>query len=193
MSRLRWHDFSGAPPILIAERDLPAWNGFYQPCPDAQSALNADLILPDGRSFVALSDVDFDQPQSDYERLCLHSFEHLGHSLYPLGDSRILVISDYSDGSVGWWSEQRMLITVSQQLPQLARLDPEQWEDALTWDIPPGKVYLMNSCEHGANPDKQPADLCELDLPPGRYRIESYDYDLDSCMMLYRFTALASP
>jgi len=165
MADIKWMDFSGAPPILIPERLLPFWNGFYVPDDDPDDPWSADITLPDGRRFVA----DCDNPDTDYEAICGRSGSSF---LHPLGSGQALVIIDHSDGTVGWWPEERMLLTCSRHLPDQSTLDQLQWKLLFQWNIPDSRLLLMNSCLHGADPNKPPKDFDEISLEPGKYSVE---------------------
>jgi hypothetical protein len=181
MVETKWMDFSGAPPILMPERLLDFWGGFYLPADENDTA---DLTLPNGRAFCVQDDFDFKHPKTDYDRLCARAG---GHFLHPVGPGQALGISDYSDGTVGWWPEQQMLITVSQHLPDPAGFELLEWKDEVIWQIPDAGLILMNSCLHGADPDKPQDQFVEIDLQPGKYSITAADYSEGICVMLYRF------
>jgi hypothetical protein len=183
-----WMDFSGAPPILIPERYLGLWNGFYLEDtidPDEDLNLSGDLVLPDGRSFSVWDEFDFQNPKTDYDRLC--GSGHRKNFLHPLGDGHALVLVDYSDGTTGWWPEQQVVLTVSRQLPDPASFDRLAWGDELRWTVPDRRVVLMNSCLHGADPDNRSSDqFVEIDLEPGEYSITTADAEGEWCIVLHR-------
>lgn len=182
MGDVKWMDFSGAPPLLIPERFLGVWRGFYLPADEEEDC--PDLELPDGRAFCICDEFDFEHPQTDYDRLCARGG---GHFLHPVGPGRALVISDDSDGPVGWWPEQQMVLTVSRYLPDPACFDRLEWKGEVRWQIPDGRLILMNSCLHGADPDKPQDEFVEIDLEPGVYSITAADHSEGICVMLYRF------
>lgn len=181
MNSVKWMDYSGAPPLLIPERILHFWSGFYLPAGKGDSP---DLELPDGRALCVCAEFDFEHPRTDYDRLCARGG---GHFLHPVGPGQALAISDYSDGTVGWWAEQQMLLTVSRHLPDPACFDRLEWRDEVRWEVPAGPLILMNSCLHGADPDKSQDEVDVIELNPGIYSITAADHSEDFCVMLYRF------
>jgi hypothetical protein len=189
MPDVKWMDFSGAPPILIPESLLAYWSGFYLPLEAEDLDLDGDLELPDGRKFFVCDDFDFSQPQTDYDRICAgpnHSFVHpLGSLPEPAGDA--LVIVDESDGTVGWCAEQQMLITLSRHLPSSEELAGLEWTERLCWEVPAGRVVLMNPCLHGEDPAKAEGDHCFIDWAPGKCSIMEAYSDVEYCVRLYRF------
>jgi hypothetical protein len=119
---------------------------------------------------------------------CVRSGEHF---LHPVGPGQALAVSDYSDGTVGWWPEQRMLLTVSRYLPDTACFDRLEWKDEVRWQVPDARLILMNSCLHGADPDERRDQFIEINLEPGVYSITAADHSEDICVMLYRFRRVA--
>lgn len=186
-----WMDFSGAPPILVPEGVLPDWHGFYRPCePDEDEDLDlgGDLELPDGRAFYVDDEFDFENPTTDYDRVCRYTqpLDRQPVCVMPVGSGEVVAITDYGDSHVGWWPERRMVLTVSRHVPDLSRIPEDAWTHGVDWTIPEGSVRLMHSCEFGTAPAAD--HFVDLDLDPGRYRVDWYDWTFDYCVMLYRFT-----
>lgn len=188
MSDPYWMDFSGAPPIIVPHRWLPLWRGFYLPCEDEvdEESLGGDLELPDGRAFYVVDEFDFENPVTDYDRVCAYTMpiERQPVCVMPLPPGELLAFSDYSDGRVGWWDEERMLLTVSRHVPDLERIPDDGWTRGVEWTIPDGPLRLMNACEFGTAP--APEYHIDIELEPGRYRVDWYDYTIDYCVMVYR-------
>lgn len=184
-----WMDFSGAPPLVVPHRCLPSWHGFFVPSePDEEDDEPfGDLVLPNGRVFDVWDECDFDNPATDYDRVCAHTqkLENQPLSLYPVEPTEVLTITDYGDSAVGWWAEQRMILTVSRHVPDLSQIPDDGWTDAIEWDVPEGPLRLLHSCEFGTAPAKD--HYVDFEFEPGRYRIDCFDYAIDFCVMLYRF------
>jgi hypothetical protein len=186
---VQWMDFSGAPPFLLPERCLPLWNGMFVPLTDLEES--DDLELPDGQRFRLDDTLDFKNPITDYDRLCaasLRAREPL--VLFPVGDSFGLYVHDPSDGNVGWWGEQQLLITMSHALPDPDLLDGLEWSDEVRWEIETAEIVLFNPTLHGADLANHPNYRFPFYLQPGVYSVMAADYTDpvdDFFASLYRF------
>lgn len=181
-----WMDFSGAPAILIPEPLAEAWNGMFVPMgPDQQ---DADLTLRDGRMF-RLHDCDFERPVTDYDRLCQRWLSRQEGPIFthPVGPGTALVIDPDGDGVVGWWSDQKVIVTISQHLPDPERLDTLTWGDEIRWRIPGTRLILMNSTLHGADPGKSGEDHLVIEMEAGEYSISRSEPEDDLWYLLHRF------
>lgn len=186
MAEVKWMDYSGAPPILIPGSLLHHWNGFFLPTEvdEEDECVCGDLELPDGRCFDIQDEFDFQNPKTDYDRICAHD----GSSyLYPLGAGHALVVSTYSDGTVGWWRDQNILLSVSRHLPDPVSLGHLPWKDEICWRIPDKRLYLLNSCLHGEQARKPADDVEVIDLEPGEYSITQADAEGKYCVFMHRF------
>jgi len=187
---VRWMDYSGALPILIPERCLPYWSGFYELMEDGDDGAYSDLELPDGRRFMMCTDSDFDDPVTDYDRLCVPRDWTSGHRTYAVGPGSILVIDEYRGGSIGWWSEQSMLLEGARNLPDLSKVREADWGEPVLWTVPDSRVLLMNSCLHGLQDFTDEPDCEELTFERGEYRVDSHHAQDGSDVKIYRFTRL---
>jgi hypothetical protein len=182
MARAGWVDYSGAPPILLPVSLLPFWQGFYLPAaPDEEFP---DLELPSGR-FNICEDYDFVHPKTDYDRACALG-GILAVQALMVGPGFGLVFSIEFD-SLTWWREHRMLVNGS-SLPDVAQLQRVAWSDELVWTATEPDFVLMNACDHGANPDKEPNFAVRFE--PGEYVAQwgSYGWaDNDPALILFRF------
>lgn len=191
MVNVKWMDYSGAPPILIPERFLGLWNGFYLPVEEEEEDVygDGDFQLPDGRNFYIHDEFDFKNPKTDYDRICAKDG---GSYLYQLGLGHSLVIQDYSDGTVGWWPEQNMLITVSRHLPDPSTFGHLNWENEIRWQIPDKRLYLLNPCMHGEQAKEPSPEVDIIDLTPGEYSIKAAESNEKYCVVLYRFERITA-
>jgi hypothetical protein len=182
MAKPGWADYSGAPPILLPVSLLPFWRGFYLPAtPDEDFP---DLELPEGR-FTICDDFDFDHPKTDYDRACALGAVPAVQPL-PVGPGHGLVFALEFD-SLTWWPEQRMLVNGG-KLPDPAQLWRVAWSNELAWGVTEPDFVLMNACEHGASPDKEPHfAVC---LTPAEYVVQRGEYGWakdDPSLVLFRF------
>lgn len=182
MPKAGWADYSGAAPILLPVGLLPFWRGFYLPAaPDEECP---DLELPEG-AFTICDDFDFARPKTDYDRACALGGIPAVQAL-PVGPGHGLVFATERD-TLTWWPEQRMLVNGG-SLPQPDQLRRVQWSDELVWRATEPDFVLMNACEHGANPDKEPHFAVRLE--PGEYVVQWGQYgwaDDDPSLILFRF------
>lgn len=185
MVTIAWLDYSGAPALFLPEMVAGDWAGFFLPA--AASEPYPDLELPDGRGFNIDSTFDFAHPRTHYDQLCAH-LEMISAevTLYPVGLGQAVALSDGKD-SLGWWAEEQILITGGRLTPLPAVLSTLPWQPLLKWQLPPGRVWLINACLHGLEPQLStpPTDqFTELNLRPGLYTLASSHYQ---GLHLYRF------
>lgn len=177
MVTINWLDYSGAPALFLPEAIAPEWAGFFLPADPSEPY--PDLELPDGRGFNLDSTFDFAQPRTHYDQLCAYLGTISAEAtLYLVGHGRAVAISDGMD-SLGWWAEEQILITGGRLTPPPDVLPTLVWQPVLQWQLPPGRVWLINACLHGLEPQlpKPPTDqFTELHLRPGLYTLASSSY-----------------
>lgn len=181
-----WLNYSGALPLLIPDSLKHQWRGFYLRAAPGDTGI-PDLELADG-AYNICDDFDFDNPRTDYDRACAASLgrNHAAtrsHFFVPIGPGKGLVFVN-EDNLITWWPEQNMAVSGG-SLPDPAKLDGLTWEEELIWDLGEDKLTLMNSCNHGLEPDMD--DFIPVRLPAGRYSIECAHYP-DDRLILHRFT-----
>lgn len=187
MPETRWVDYSGAAPILLPNRLLPYWRGFYLPA--APGEKSPDLKLPEG-AFVICCDFDFINPKTDYDRACALGGIPAVQSL-PVGSGHGLVFATELD-TLTWWPEQRMLVN-GRSLPDLVQLGCVDWSTQLVFRVAEMNFVLMNACDHGADPAK--GAHFDVRLEPGDYVVQWGQYgwaDGDSSLILFRFLPMES-
>jgi len=182
MDKPEWVNYSGAAPILLPVRMLQFWQGFYLPAtPDDELP---DLVLADG-DYTICDDFDFDNPQTDYDRACALDVKPAVQEI-KVGPGYGLVFATEHD-QLTWWPEQRLVVNGG-CLPEMAKLPDVQWTEELVWLTTESDFVLMNACDHGANPEKDP--YLAIHLEPGRYLIQTGEYggaEGDSVLLLFRF------
>lgn len=181
-------DFSGAPILLVPEPLAGQWGGMFEPAPPAG---DADLALPDGRRF-RLRGCDFDSPVTDYDRICRLGLGGGRGPIFthPVDSGTALVIDGDGDGVVGWWADQRILVTVSRHLPDPKGLDGLAWRPVVRWRSPSRRLMLMNSTLHGAAPGESGEDHLVIELEPGEYSVSRAQPEDDTWYILTRFTPI---
>jgi len=190
MSNIKWMDYSGSPGLMIPVSLLGFWGGFYVPM---ENEKRPDLMLGDGRQFRVCDDFDFENPQTDYDRICARANSGgESHFLYPVGPSQALVIADCQDGTIVWWADQKVVVTASyRHLPDPGCLDQLEWSNEVRWNVTEKRLVLINSCVHGANANEEEDEFTEVELEPGVYSVTSA-WVREHHVMVYRFRCMAN-
>jgi hypothetical protein len=195
-----WLEDCGSPPMLLPSCCRRDWNGIYLPCTDASGDAELvlprgerrnklvlpggerlevctggddELVLPGGKRMYSDTTFDFRNPRTDYDRLCAQGN---GLFLFPVGSGQALVIGDGGPRFVGWWPEEKLLVVVGPDVPDLTRRDKLRWSEVLVWRLPVPEFHLMASCLHGLEVEvvaelKRMSVDCTLDA--GVYRVLS--------------------
>jgi hypothetical protein len=182
VTTVRWVDYSGAAPILLPERLLPYWRGFYLPTVPGDDC--PDLELPDG-AYTICTDFDFDHPKTDYDRACSLGGIRAAQTL-PVGPGHGLVLATEFD-ALTWWPD-RLMVVNGWSLPQPDLLERVAWSDECAWRVAETDFVLMNACDHGGKVDREQSFSVRLE--PGEYAVERGDYgwaDDDPALVLFRF------
>lgn len=186
--KITWLSYEGAPPLLIPDSLKHRWRGFYRRG-GTEELGEPDLDLADGAWYID-AEFDFDNPRTDYDRACAAGMDenHAAdktHYFVPIGPGKGLVFQNEID-SITWWPEQNMAVS-GVNLLDPAKLDGLAWEEELIWDLGEDELTLMNSCNHGLEPDMD--DFIPVRLPAGRYSIECAQCPDDHGLLtLHRFT-----
>lgn len=160
--------WDGAPPLLLPVSLLPKWLGNLMPLTDESRA--PDDRLPEG-DFVRDDDFDFENPKTDYDRICALGLE--GGNVNRVRVGRGIGLTFASDEPWIWWEPQKMLVGAG-LLPSAAQLDGIKWNNELTWEAQESRFVLMNSCCYGRElKDQKPDDdYFKVRLQPGKYIVQ---------------------
>jgi hypothetical protein len=146
---IRWLDFSGAPPLLIPKRLVKLWCGAIDPETGEYSDLNTQ------------------QPRTDYDRACQAAWP--GRGILLLGDASVLAL--YSEYDEHAWDAENMILACGSWLPTQEELASAVWSDPLKWDVKDSDFLLLNSAANGTE-GLRDDDFFSFQLPVGGYTIE---------------------
>jgi hypothetical protein len=65
------------------------------------------------------------------------------------------LIFDADRDFVLWWAKDLMLVIDGVSKKALPKMSRVEWSDQLAWQTKEREFVLMNSCEHGANPNDE--------------------------------------
>ncbi len=167
-TKCKWLDFHKAAAIIIPERYLPDWNGFYLPM-NKKDRGTPDLELP-GRRYSISTEFDFKKPKTDYDRAC-KAILHRTHTLLSVGRGMGLVLAGI--GPVTYCASAQVIGFNDGDLPDLDRLDELSWEHQLIWEPGDTHLILMNACLHGADPEVDDSERIRFGLEAGKYSVTS--------------------
>jgi hypothetical protein len=170
-------NLSGAPVLLLPRALSTSWCGFFVAgTPDDDEF--PDLELPDGTCWYIDDTFDFDRPRTDYDRLCAMRADPC---LISIGDGHGVALGRGHD--VFAWCDEHQMIVAGGAPETLGGLS---WEFCFTWRNPGTELSLMNSCDHGADPDPSD-DRVAVSLASGLYEVAVADVDSPWAGTLCRF------
>jgi hypothetical protein len=168
MSGMKWLNTSGAPALLVPRRVIREWRGILLREPRSDESM-VDFVDEDGAEWFIHDDFDFQNPKTDYDRLCGALVSGTTELLVPLGDATALAVSDGCD-TIAWWPERSMLLTGHEQTPS-AELS---FERAFELEVRDDAWVLMNSAVAGVQVigDNDDDEWTHVALQRGRYRVD---------------------
>jgi hypothetical protein len=161
--------WEGAAPILLPVSLVPKWLGMLVRSTDDSDC--PDVRLPEG-DFTFAFEYDFDDPKTDYDRLCAQALEGGWVHRIRVGSGTGLTFSSVHEPWI-WWGPQRILVGGG-NLPTDAELDEIKWSNELTWEAKESRFVIMNSaCYGGELSEQRPdEDYFKVQLPPGKYTVQ---------------------
>jgi hypothetical protein len=185
-------DYSGSPTLFISENTKDHWKGFFNDQPDPDSKYFEPDTIINGKGHFISTVFDFDNPLTDYDRLCA-IFEEQGEIpvvKFPNDSGPILSVSSFYD-PVGWWPEENIFFNGKFHEIDMDYLHSQEWQPLTTWENHHSSVYIMNACCSLLDPNFLPDEDCQLiQMKSGTYAIEMIEYQLNYCSFLYRFNKL---
>jgi hypothetical protein len=174
---MKFMNLSGSPVLLLPRSLAPSWRGFYVPAdPDDEFP---DLELSDGSGWQIDDTFDFQQPRTDYDRLCAMQEDP---SLVPIGDGHGVAFVQTHD-SFAWCDEHKEIVGGGSAPESREGL---VWEPRFTWRNPDHELLLMNACEHGADPTDN-LEFVDVQLAPGLYEVATAEPRGRFALTLCRF------
>lgn len=178
---LPWFWFDKCPPLVIPELYKMDWSGFY--LPSTSNNDYPDLTTSNG-NFTICDDFDFDNPKTDYDRAC--ALDKTGLLKVQEEGWALVIDTVYV---IAYWEAKQTFIVKNNTFSTLQEIASNtlilkelednwsvmQWQTLLTMDVSTENMCLMNSCEHGANPEIPPHELLCFQLEPGHYRLQYTD------------------
>ena len=182
--RMATIDTSGAGALIIDAAVARAWTGFHIPVRSSDD--DADLETGDGLAWRIDDTFDFDNPVTDYDRLCRrHLQERAPVLINELRDHAFASISDGSDNFC-WWPELGVISANATSAPTADAVARAAFVRVGIIDVPSGLLWLMNPCSHGAAVSAGD-DGWAIEVNAGAYVVEARPRDeSDDNMLLVR-------
>ena len=184
LDKLKWMNFSGSSIIFLPLNLKKDWKGFYSEV-DSHFQGTVDLNI-DGKEYYINDDFDFDNPQTDYDKICSINKNHF---TYKVGLDEMLAVSAFYD-SFAWHDEKNILINGRLNELDENLLSQINWKDKIEWNIKSEQIILMNSCDCPLDMFIDENDFQIINLFKGKYSIEYGDYSDKYCTLLYKFTKI---
>lgn len=167
--RLATIDTSGAGALIIDAVVARAWTGFHVRVTSPED--DADLETGDGVGWRIDDTFDFDQPVTDYDRLCRRHLEERAPVL--INDLRDHAFASISDGSdvFTWWPARGVFSANAESEPTVEAVSRAAFVRVGVIDVPSGRIWLMNPCSHGAAVTAGD-DGWPIEMNPGAYLVE---------------------
>lgn len=165
----QWLDFSGAPPILIPSCLVGLWRG---------------TIDPDSGHH---SDLDTDNPKTDYDRACIAAWP--GRGLVEVGRGFAVVL--YTEWDRVSWDPNWQVVACGGWWPSREQIEDAKWTDPLCWDSEHSDYPLMNSAADGSA-GLRAHDFMKVALPYGECVVEYCRIVAEYIGGFHRFTFKAS-
>ena len=146
--RLATLDTSGAGALVIDAVVARAWTGFHVPVRSSDEG--ADLETGDGVAWRIDDTFDFDNPVTDYDRLCRRHLQERAPVL--INELREHAFASISDGSdmFCWWPELGVISANADWEPTADAVARAAFVRVGVINVPSGLIWLMNPCSHGA-------------------------------------------
>jgi hypothetical protein len=149
-------DFYGCPALVIEYSQRPYWKGTTLPSKNPQKYIST--LTNEGLYFDDAKDMDFDNPVTDYDRICKQTIGlRKSASLIDLenSDRKGLALHINKD-SITWLDDMEMFAWIEtledenfiEQDLDLLLTVKLKWEYETEWDIKESKLLLFNSAFH---------------------------------------------
>ena len=161
---------SGAGVLIIDAEVARAWTGFFVRA-DADDD-NVDLQTDDGVGWRIHDLFDFRNPVTDYDRLCARH-QHQASAAVLINALNGRAFASISDGtdSFGWWPAAGVFTANTSAEPAQDVVARADFRRLGVIDVPSGRIWLMNPCLHGAEPEPND-DRLLIEVEAGRYAVE---------------------
>jgi len=135
--------------MLIPAELVALWRGAIDPATEAYSELNRE------------------EPQTDYDRACAAAWP--GRGELRLGKSSALVI--YSESDEHAWMEAEGIVAAGGWFPTALQLQQAVWTDSFTWQADHENYLLLNSAADGKSMLRSD-DYMRVELKRGIYTVD---------------------
>ena len=174
-------NLSGAPVLLLPRALSASWRGFHVPADPGDEL--PDLELADGTCWRIDTTFDFDRPRTDYDRLCARLAADDDPCLVPIGSGHGVAFGRGHDAFA--WCAEEQLIVGGGAAPEIP--DGLPWTFRFTWRNPGSELWLLNACQHGADPDPAGDERVAVSLASGHYYVTRAELDRPATITLCRF------
>ena len=179
---IHWMDFSGSPIIFLPNNLKNVWKGFYSE-ENINSEDEPDIII-EGKAHYVNDEFDFDNPKTDYDKICGIDKNHF---TYKIGTSEIFVINAFYD-VFGWDNHRKILINGRIDEFNDVTFSKVIWKDKVEYEITNEKNIIINACEYPLDENIDEDAMQIINLPKGKYYIEQGEYQEKNIAIIYRFT-----
>jgi hypothetical protein len=178
MSKINWIYYSGCPPIVIPTDIQSQWCGMFVPT----ESDSPDLELSTGEKFEMFDEMNFENPVTDYDRACHVDSQFTYQKVIPIGAGEGVVVS--TTASFTWWQERQLLIwdewwkrtepkkEYTEAIFRGIPLNELNWTEKSEWQQRADTAIIMNSANHGAEPEGVSDLVVTAELKPSVYQIE---------------------
>lgn len=164
MSRTRWLDFSGAPPLVIAQPLVRFWRGTTDPRTGKYREFNGD------------------NPVTDYDRACVAAWP--GRGILEFRGSQVLAL--YTEFDLHSWDSHQQILACGGWWPSKAAFARAEWLDPIEWHAAHDSLLLFNSAADGTKPVRDD-DFVAMPLRPGSYTITTSCIESEYVGYFHRF------
>jgi len=183
LKHLKWLDFSGSPLILIPENLKENWLGFYDTKPEEGAIDTTPDFVFEGQDYFINAELDFDNPITDYDRLC----QKLELALtYTFKNEEILALDAFFD-TFAWDKDKYWIFNGVIPEIDLQEFGKLAWQKLCQWTVKSEIVYFMNSCATLLEQDLSRQDYQKIHINQGTYQIEIAEYEYKFITRIFRF------
>lgn len=188
LQHIQWLDFSGSPLLLIPESLKENWLGIYHTEPEPDSIDKTPDFTFKGQDYFVNSEFDFDNPITDYDRLC----QKLELALsYPFEGEEILALDAFFD-TFAWDDEYYFVFNGAISAIDWTIFKQLEWLALCQWTVKSKSFYLINSCCTPLEVDiNNHIDYQKIRIKSRTYQIEFAEYEDEYITRIFRFLKIS--
>ncbi len=178
----KYLDFYGCPAIVLPESYLSEWHGMM--LPDVKNQQSPDFIAKDGTTFFLDDTMDFENPKTDYDRICQATLQsRKTHFLLNLNKAPLQALALNIAKNLIRWEEYLQAFVFIETVENKDEVENDlknvplntlHWENPVIFEIKYLPLWLFNSSYHGE--EITPEQSQRIEIAKGQYQITSTLY-----------------